>query len=183
MGPQQGPGSSGASFQTCNLKAAFCYALLSYRGIGLPGVSSMVYSQALEIRSFCRSPGQKPLVRPEGITKMPFRDFQRPWLSQFASSLGHQIVLKMYSALTGPRKLRSSIPNMQPESGICYALLSYRGIGLPGVSSMVYSQALEIRSFCRSPGQKPLVRPEGITKMPFRDFQRPWLSQCASSLG
>merc|ERR1712086_899435 len=55
-------GSLGASFQTCNLKAAFCYALLSYRGIGLLGVSSMVYSQALEIRSFCRSPGQKPFV-------------------------------------------------------------------------------------------------------------------------
>merc|ERR1712238_130527 len=125
MGPQQGPGSSGASFQTCNLKAAFCYALLSYRGIGLPGVSSMVYSQALEIRSFCRSPGQNPLVRPEGITKMPFRDFQRPWLSQCASSLGHQIVQKMYSALTGPRKLRSFIPNMQPESSIllCLAII------------------------------------------------------------
>jgi len=123
--PKQGPESLGGLFQTCNLKAAFCYALLSYRGIGLPGVSSMVYSQALEIRSFCRSPGQKPLVRPEGITKMPFRDFQRPWLSQFASSLGHQIVQKMYSALTGPRKLRSFIPNMQPESSIllCLAII------------------------------------------------------------
>merc|ERR1712129_278499 len=65
------------------------------------------------------------IVRPEGITKMPFRDFQRPWLSQFASSLAHQIVQKMYSALTGPRKLRSFIPNMQPESSIllCLAII------------------------------------------------------------